>query len=294
MSFIEHPLLRTHPGALAPPGSSMPHLEPPYSEFGWYLDACLRTVETGLASEAGIQQARDTLDALAILVRTQEGEMGYWDYAPFLRRLTQIYAAGCQRRENTACTGTAAAYAAIVEAVSRRLPAFDFTDTLGQLLEFMTRLFSAQENDWKVVYAHLRAIPDVIDAKQSLIRVCSADIREWFDAGVQNLFSLRQDLTEKIQELVRRTGDLEARIRAQEQRLGALRQRLARDGQGKILSLEDRFLERELARLRDQQASLTEERAGQEEIRQLIESDIREFERFLREARRAYYLRLVS
>ena len=157
----------------------------------------------------------------------------------------------------------------------------------------MTRLFSTQENDWKVIYKHLRAIPDAIGAKQTLNRVCSADIHEWFDAGVQNLFSLRNDLSEKIQALVHHAEEIEKAIRTRERMLSEVCHRMDPQGTGKVVALEGKFLEREIARLQAERDAVMEEWEVKKGTRSLIESDIREFEGFLREARRAYYLHAV-
>jgi len=256
------------------------------------LNECLCVVETALSAGTNIENAHDTLDALAAMVRAEELTVTQWIYEPFLQRLTQLYADGCEQRVDT-CMRTAAAYAGVIEAISHRQPAFDFTDAFGQLLELMTRLFSAQKHDWKLIYTYLRSIPDVVSAKQTLKRVCSADIREWFDAGVQNLFSLQGDLTAKIGEVAQHVEEIEDEIQAMERTLSEARHRMDPQGTGKVVALEGRFLQRKIAQLTVEKNALLEERKTREGTRALIESDIHEFEGFLREARRAYYLHIV-
>lgn len=265
--------------------------------FRGALDHCLQTVAQGVAAEndrGDLQATRTALDELAELVRTQGYVAATRDYDAFLYFLTGLYADVCERRDEQAPATTAAGYAAVIEAISRRHPGFDYTDPLGQLLELMTRLFRARNKDWKVVYEHLRAIPDSIPAKQTLKRVCAADIHEWFDAGVQNLFSLQSDLAAKLRELGEHARDIDDEIAEKEDALAALRRRLDPHGRGKVIILQGRALEREITSLRFEKQDLLDEVDGRESTLGLIESDIAEFEGILREARRAYYLRIVQ
>jgi len=294
MPSIEHPIIQSEPQEHAhsnPRRTYRPALQP--YELGQALDDCLEIVEAGLGSNADIENARMTLDALAAMIQADETTTARWDYVPFLRRLTRLYADGCEQRGNRACLGIAAAYAGVIEAISHKYPAFDFTDAFGQLLECMTRLFSARDNSWKIVYKHLRAVPDAIGAKQNLNRVCSADISEWFDAGVQNLFSLHRDLSSKLQALELRAEEIEEEIRAETQTLEQVRRRVDPQGTGKVVALEGKFMERRIAQLQEASDAIEEERDGRESTRGLIESDILQFEGLLREARRSYYLHLV-
>ena len=267
------------------------------------LDECLSVVERELSSErksADVERARETLGEVAGLARAEDGLAQAEDvvaeeqvYEHFLQHLVRIYAHGCDQRDNVAFADTAAAYAAVIEAISRIYPRLDYTVALGQLLEFMARLFAARDNSWKTVYEHLRAIPDSVHAKQTLNRVCSADIREWFDAGVQNLFSLKNDLTAKIQELADHARRIEREILTQEATVGEMLERADPEATGKVVSLQARLTARRTDALRLEKDRVLDEQQGKQDTLLLIESDIREFENLLREARRAYFVRIV-
>jgi hypothetical protein len=259
------------------------------------LDDCAGLVAAAHAPgarSADIALARAAMDGIAGTLNAIPG-VARADHERFLQRLTQIYAQAWDQMDNRAFADTAPAYAAVIEALSRKHPRLDFGKPLGQLLELMTRLFAARDNGWKVVYKHLRAIPDGIGAKQTLTRVCSADIREWFDAGVQNLFSLRKDLNRKIRQLGAHLADIGDEMEELSAKLQRMRRQLDPAGTGKVVGLAARAIERELAALEMERNGIREERAGRRGTLALIESDIREFQGLLREARRAYYLRAV-
>jgi hypothetical protein len=260
------------------------------------LDRCLGVVEQELRSDRGsadVARTRATLAEVAGLARAEDAIAEEQIYAHFVQHLVRIYAHGCDQRDNVAFADTAAAYAAVIEAISRAYPRLDYTVALGQLLEFMARLFAARDNSWKTVYEHLRAVPDSVHAKQTLNRVCSAAIREWFDAGVQNLFSLKNDLTAKIRQLAEHARQMERQILDQEAAIGAMLQSADPEATGKVLSLQARLAARRTDALRHEKDRVRDEQQGTQDTLLLIESDIREFENLLREARRAYFVRMV-
>ena len=260
------------------------------------LDECLGVVEQELRSDRGsanVERTRATLAEVAGLARAEDAIAEEQIYAHFLQHLVRIYAHGCDQHDNVAFAATAAAYAAVIEAISRAYPRLDYTVALGQLLEFMTRLFAARDNSWKTVYEHLRAIPDSVLAKQTLNRVCSAAIREWFDAGVQNLFSLKNDLTAKIRQLAEHARQIEREILDQEAAVGEMHQRADPEATGRVLSLQARLTARRTVALRLEKDRVLDEQQGKQDTLLLIESDISEFENLLREARRAYFVRIV-
>jgi hypothetical protein len=261
------------------------------------LRDALRVIDSELSPDraaADVERARRTLQRIADMVWPDVAPAAQADYEHFLRRLSQIYARVWDCRDGgAALSATAAAYAAVIASFSRSHPLADFTTPLGQLLELMTRLFAARDNDWKAVYEHLRSIPEAVAAKQTLSRVCSADIREWFDAGVHNLFSLRDDLRKKIRELDAHLEDIEDETREKTAELEALRSRLDAQGTRKVVSLAGRLIEGEIAALEAEKSEVIEETAGREDTLALVEADIQAFEGLLREARRAYFLRVV-
>ena len=229
------------------------------------LDECLGVVEQELRSDRGsanVERTRATLAEVAGLARAEDAIAEEQIYAHFLQHLVRIYAHGCDQRDNVAFAATAAAYAAVIEAISRAYPRLDYTVALGQLLEFMTRLFAARDNSWKTVYEHLRAIPDSVLAKQTLNRVCSAAIREWFDAGVQNLFSLKNDLTAKIRQLAEHARQIEREILDQEAAVGEMHQRADPEATGRVLSLQARLTARRTVALRLEKDRVLDEQQG--------------------------------
>jgi len=260
------------------------------------LADCLEVVGRELDSARGPADAapvRGALDEVVAMVRSEGDLLQDLDYAGFVRRLTSLYASACNHRENAAVAATAEAYAAVIAAIGQSRPRLDLTLALGQLLELMTRLFSAGDIRWKLVHQHLRSVPDSVRAKQTLNHVCAAGVSEWLDAGVQNLFGLRDDLVASIQALSARARRIQAKIRARQRALADARDRLDPSGTGKVILLEGPSREREISALKREKGLVLEEREGRKGTLELIESDIREFENRLRGARRAYYLRPV-
>lgn len=242
------------------------------------------------ADPAAAERLHRELRERAILIRSDRAAAAAPDYARLLARLTALFAPGCEQREDLSYAYAGPAYAALIEAMSAAHPGLDYSAALGQLLELMAQLFGARQPLWKLVYRHLRAVPASVGAKQTLRHVCAADIREWYDAGVQNLFQLQTDLSERIAELGRSARALERRAAREARALERLR---AVASDGKVISLPARLRERELAELRRRREALLAEQADRADTLALIESDIREFEGLLRSARRAYYLRLA-
>jgi hypothetical protein len=237
------------------------------------------------------RKAERRLRELAVLIESETVEISLLDSVRALRRLTQLFGSGCVARKGEAFTSTAAGYAAVVVALSRRTPALDLSEAIGQLLELMIRLFQEERASWAAVYRHLRSIPDTVDAKQQLKRVCAADIREWFDAGVQNLFGLRADLEKKIKRLEEAADTLAREIQSEEAAINAATTKAS--GNGNLVVLADWLQGRQLAELRHKRQAIIDETADKADTVALINADIREFEQRLGEARRAYLLRLV-
>ena len=263
--------------------------------LGLPLQHCLQLVERSLqpgAQEADIQAARDQLDILAARIRDNQISRSQ-EYGLFLQDLTQRYRRACRDRVHPICLETAANFANLVEAISHQYSTIEYEHILGLLLDLMTRLFQARDHSWFILYQHLRAIPDNLEAKQHLKQVCSADIREWFDAGVQNLFSLQKNLVQKSQEFAAEAAQLQRRIRSRK-RAAALVQSYTQQRYGSsVISFRANQIRQRIQTLKEERDAALEQRDSTREIRALIESDIQEFEKLLNEARRAYYLRLV-
>jgi hypothetical protein len=237
---------------------------------------------------AGRRRSEDRLRELAALIRNEKVAIRPQRAERALRNVTGLYGNGFAARADDEYTGTAAGYAAVVSALSRRFPALDFAEAVGQLLDFMIRLFKREDAGWAAIYRHLRAVPDTVAAKQQLKRVCSAHIAEWFDAGVQNLFGLREEPSDRIAKLAAESERLDCEIQS-------AREAAApgdADGQ-RVVALVQRTRTNEIAELGRRRQTLLEEQAEKTDTVALIEADIQEFEHRLWEARRAYLLRPV-
>lgn len=260
------------------------------------LGACVRVVRQELSPHKGsadIGRTQRTLDKMARVIQSESDTIGAQDYERFLRRLSGIFSQGCTQRDNDAFPDTAASYAAVVKALSGKYNDLDYHRAIGQLLEFMIRLFKARNASWISVYKHLRSIPDSVPAKQKLEAVCSSDIHEWFDAGVQNLFSLQDDLHERIDELAAEADKVAGKIRAIQDEIDGLFGTFRSAGFANVVPLEAKTKERKLTELQDQMQQILDEQEGKSSTAELIESDIHEFEEKLRSAKRAYFVQLV-
>ncbi len=229
--------------------------------------------------------------ALSADIRSRADVFHGSDYHWVLRQLTAIYARGLRRRTQDPYTTTAAAYAQVIETITHACPGQDYCEAVGQLVGYMVLLFQTRENSWRLVFEHILSIPDAVEAKQLLDRAFLVEIREWAEAGVENLFSIRADLYEKIGGLQVRIEGIEGQIRMLERELGARRRRAA--VRSNVIDLERVRTERLRASLLHARRVLEEEKRTEESIVALIESDIREFEDKLRKTARAYYLRSV-
>jgi DNA-binding ferritin-like protein len=233
----------------------------------------------------------ERLAALAAGITAETAAITPGDSERALRYLTRIYAAACANHRDGDCIATATGYAGVVVALSQRFPELDYESAIGQLLELMIRLFKKESAAWVVVYQHLRAMPESVRAKQQLQRVCTSDIHEWFDAGVQNLFRLRAEIHERIAELGREADAIAEEIRTEESELAAAREQRAADGQ--VVVLAEHVKARHIRSLRVRRDTILEEMKGKAGTAVLVEDDIRQFERRLWDARRSYLLRLM-
>ncbi len=237
-------------------------------------------------------EIEDTLLLLAADIRSGSSELTSGDYRWIVERLTKIYAQGFGQRAGDAFTTTADSYAHLIETISRAYPGYDYSEAVGQLFCYMSHLFRTRKNGWKAVYEHILSIPDAVEAKQALNRAFFVEIQDWAEAGVENLFSIRKDLCEKI-------GAIEAKIRMLDRRIEAISggrqpgQGSTRSEGSNIVDFAEARRRRVLEPLQRRQQRLVEEKKDEETIVALIESDIREFEEKLRTTRRAYFIHTV-
>lgn len=241
----------------------------------------------------GASEIDDMLLLLSADIRFGAPELASSDYRWIVDQLTGIYAQGFEQRPGDLFTKTARSYAHLIETISRAYPGNDYSEAVGQLFCYMSRLFRTRKHDWKAVYEHLLSIPDSVEAKQMLNRAFFAEIQEWAEAGVENLFSIRMDLYEKIGAIKDQIRRLDRRI---EMTLGGIQlpeqTSSARAGTN-VVDLAAARRERLIGSLRFKRQRLLEEKDDEEIIVGLIESDIREFEDKLRATRRAYFIYLV-
>lgn len=273
-----------------------PEASPPQSQsrkiLEGHLDRLLAQL-TGPESAVDTGRIQDMLVALAKDIRSRSSVFQSSDYRWILERLTEIYAQGCGRRGPEPLTITAAAYAQVIETISRAHPSCDYGEAIGQLFCYMSRLFQIQESSWKAVYEHILSIPDSIEAKQLLNHAFFIEIQEWAEAGVENLFSIRRDLYEKIGELTVEVDRLDRRIATtagESNRGGRADTAVSAPNVIDFAKARKKHLVASMERRRQR---LVDEKKNEESIVALIESDIREFEEKLRNTRRAYFIRPV-
>lgn len=254
----------------------------------------LDTLASHLGGESPTDDGRSaarTLDAIASILRAEADRMGGDDYRGILRRLVAIYAAGAARRGCSTYLVAAASYADVVGLICGECPACDFDEAVGQMLVFMNRLFRARDGNWRAIYKTILAIPDSAHAKQFLLTAYFPRLKEWHDSGVANLFSIEDDLNQEIAELASQVAKLDKAIAATRRQLEGVSRSLPDAGACPVISLNARRHQASLARFARDREALREKIEVSRTIVELIESDIQEFEGFIRETRRAYFIR---
>jgi len=237
--------------------------------------------------------ARETLMDLSADIVSRTSIFRNSDYRWLLDRLTGVYGQGFGRRVQEPLVATAAAYGQVIETISNACPDQDYREAVGQLFCYMSRLFRNREDSWKLVYRHILAIPDAVAAKQLLNRALFVEIREWAEAGVDNLFSIRRDLYERIAAQTTRIEDLDRRILDLTRGLRHHRRATAASAGSNVIDLQEVRDKRLITTLEHERRGLMEDREGEKAVVALVESDIREFEEMLRSTRRAYFVRTV-
>lgn len=226
-------------------------------------------------------------------IRTGYSELASGDFRQIIERITEIYAQGFGQRAGGVFTATADSYAHLIETISRAYPGHDYSEAVGQLFCYMSRLFRARKNGWKAVYEHLLSIPDAVEAKQVLNRAFFVEIQEWAEAGVENLFSIRKDLYAKIRNIKRRIRELDRRIERIAGPSDLPEQANSAQNASNIVDLAQARRRLLIEPLRVRRRRLVDEKENEKTIVGLIESDICEFEEKLRATRRAYFIRAV-
>lgn len=208
-----------------------------------------------------------------------------FDYRAILLRLSDIYARGFRVPDPSIFNGTAADYADVVEALGERCPTCNFQEALRQLLRYMCRLYAARKGSWKTVYQHILSIPE---AQRLLSQGEFAEVREWVESGVDNLFAIRQYTLNKIHALRRQRAQIEQTIAQLQGEIDLVRTK------GKVVDLTARRKQREIAALVESRDELDDTIASKVGILDLVEEDMRDFESKLTTAMRSYSIRLVQ
>lgn len=233
-----------------------------------------------------IGSTQETLLELSCIIRSGRARITSREYSGILRRLVGIYADGFADGQSDAFVITAADYAEVIEAISRAQPGNDYSEAVGQLLYYMGRLFSSRKGSWKTVYEHLLSMPDSIESVQMLKSGYFLEIQRWAEAGAGNLFSIRRDLNQRIATLEDELAEFDW--------CAGKEVKAAQTGvRGKVVSLEARRRQKEIDTILEQKERLEDEKRHKQALRNLVDSNIAEFETKLKQTRRAYFVRLV-
>lgn len=268
----------------------------PPSGSGKLIGERLNRLETQLSSPDTAIDSCEIEDMLLLLsadIRTGSSELASVDYRRIIEHLTQIYARGFGQQAGGVFNATADSYAHLIETIIRAYPSHDYSEAVGQLFCYMSRLFRARKNGWKAVYEHLLSIPDAVEAKQVLNGAFFVEIQEWAEAGVENLFSIRKDLYRKIGKIERKIEALGRQIEKIVGPSDSPKQTSSTQKASNVVDLAQARSKRRVELLRVRRQQLMEEMENEETILGLIESDIREFEDKLRATRRAYFIRPI-
>jgi hypothetical protein len=274
-----------HQGALHPRSLSRRNLEEQLNRLLGEFSQPERSIDTARIREILLKLDADIRSGYEVFQNN--------DYRWILERLTRIYGQGLTSQRQDPFTATAADYAQVIETLSHVYPKQDYSEAMGQLFCYMSRLFRTQERSWKAVYTHILSIPESVEAKRVLNRAFFLEIQSWAEAGVENLFSIRQDLSDKLSELRTKIDRMDRRI-ATIAGEPSVRQETGSAAHGRnVIDFAMARKRRLIQSLERRRNALDEEKVDTESVFGLIESDIREFEEKLRITRRAYFLRAV-
>ncbi len=243
--------------------------------------------------ESNISQIQEMLLELSCIIRSRNTRLIPGEYSNFLQRLIRIYGAGFSQNPGNAFLITAADYADVIEAISKECPNYDYSEALGQLLRYMSQLYKVRKSSWKTVYEHIQSMPDSITAVQMVKTEYFAEIQQWAEEGVGNLFQIRKDIYQRIEELEQQANAIEKQIDAEGSILATETPVPKVFGQAQIINLAEKRAQKRIEALHVDLAANARDILSQGELVALIESNIQEFDDKLREARRAYSIRLV-
>jgi len=240
-----------------------------------------------------ISQVQEMLLEISCIIRSGKTTVDAAVYARILKRLTRMYAQGLSQRKKDAFSLTAGDYAEVIEVISAEFPSYDYREVVGQLLNYMNHLYRLKKTGWITVYEHIRSMPNSIEALQDLKEARFLEIQKWVEEGVHNLFQIQSDLQKRVGQLEDEAAELQNVVEHEQYQLTFEFKRGEVPTDSKIASLYRERKRREITALREKRDRIISAKRGEEQIIQLIESNIQEFESKLKEARRNYLVRLV-
>lgn len=208
-------------------------------------------------------------------------------YNRLLNRLTAIYTRGIRQQGNRAFAATAANYADVLEIVSQAHPTYDYSEAVGNLLHYMNQLYKVREKSWLRIFDHLLSMPDYIHPIHYLKERHLKGIQQWIEEGVDNLFQIRDDQALIYSEKIAELAELE-------QSIEFIRQRLTHDINSKIVPITRLSDRTSLDTLREERDLLISDLENRQELVDLLENNIQEFEDKLFATHRACTIRPVK
>lgn len=157
----------------------------------------------------------------------------------------------------------------------------------------MTGLFETRDPSWKSIFRLLRAIPTSVKGRERLQHVCSMHVREWFDSGVPNHYSLERELHREIEQDDMEIAIMRREIRIAEEELKTIEASTGTLEDPKIASLAAKRKERQIVQWRREVHQTLDEHDAKMRVAERIASDIEDLGNRLRNAGRAYRLRLL-
>ncbi len=254
-------------------------------ELKQYFDD-LESLLTRKQNNPDHDQPKVILTEISQFLQSQENEILGDGYTCLLDRLTQIYTQGLEHHDNHVFTDTAANYAGVIQLVSQTHSAYDYSEVIGQLLHYMNQLYKNREKSWLRIFKHLLSMPDSIQGIQTLKERHLNEIQQWIEEGVDNLFELRDDQIQLYSEKIAELASAEERVEQQLQDMEV-------NPDHHILPitwLKDKATLKTLIQQRD---LLIEDLENRQELVDLLEQNMQEFEEILLTTRRAYLIHSV-
>jgi hypothetical protein len=207
-------------------------------------------------------------------------------YNRLLNRLIAIYTRGLKQEGNLAFAATATNYADLIEIVSQAHPSYDYSEAVGHLLHYMNQLYKVREKSWLRILDHLVSMPDYIQPIHYLKERHLKGIQQWVEEGVDNLFQIRDDQALLYSEKIAELAGLEHSIEL-------IRQRLQKNPHSKVVPITRKKDQATLQALKEERDILVSDLENRQELVDLLEENIQEFEEKIFATRRACAIRPI-